>query len=580
MRRLPFISFLVALSFLAACQKSEVPGPLIPPSGGGTTPTPPPPAPVTPASGDYFLPVLQTTDMHGYVTYSDNAVHYRLAYIARKAEDLRASDRTRLLLVDGGDLYQGASVSNLLRGWPVYVSLDRMGYDAVALGNHEFDWGIESMIEADATLPAYVWQGQQYPGEVPVVCANLYQDGQRVGFTKDYVIVEKTAANARGDGVPVKIGIIGFAVNYAGSIMASQFGGKGYSIRADYALVNRMAAELESTGACDATVMLVHGDAADVAPQLGQASPVDLVLGGHSHGVRVGTTNWGLPYLQGGRYGEHYASGRLGFTVDASGKTSFKSVDRLTSVTVDDTRNLAGFSSNLSAEIVAVSNEALARTEEAQQEEVGYIRVGATTYSLSGSGGRSSAMGNWMCDILRRSAGADIAFVNSGGIRTSFPLNGQSQRGITVANVYEMFPFSNTTYVYNLTYAELLKVFQYALTSGGQALFSCEVGIDCYYSGSTVQKLSKGSEVLYENGQWRGDWASRPVTLAASEYLATTERTDYYTGIPNPLIAWNATTRLVSNAQVDNEAAVEVLRSEGAASGGLLYIDLHPYFHE
>ena len=150
---------LVVLVLLAACQKADPPSPLLPPSGGGTTPALSP-TPETPPSGDYYLPLLQTTDLHGYITYTDNAVNYRLAYIARKADDLRGTDRSRLLLVDGGDLYQGASVSNLLDGWPVYVSLDRMGYDAVALGNHEFDWGIENMIDEDATLPAYEWQGQ------------------------------------------------------------------------------------------------------------------------------------------------------------------------------------------------------------------------------------------------------------------------------------------------------------------------------------------------------------------------------------------------------------------------------------
>ena len=581
MRRQRIISLLAFLALLAACQKQDPPPPLLSPSGSGSSSVPQPgPSPETPSPGDFYLPVLQTTDIHGHITYTDNNVHYRLAYIADKADDLRGADRSRLVLVDGGDLYQGASISNMLDGWPIYVSIDRMGYDAVALGNHEFDWGVENLVEEDATLPAYEWQGKQYPGDVPVVCANLYQDGKRVSFTKDYVIVEKSAINARGEVVPVKIGIVGFAVNYGGSIMTSKFKGQGYTIRADYSIVNRMAQELESSGACDATLMLVHGDAADVAPQLGKDSPIDLVLGGHSHVSRVGTTNWGLAYLQGGRYCEHYATGRLVFQVDASGKTTFKAIDKMVMGEVNAYRDLAKFSSELSAEIVAVSDEALSRTEQARQDVLGYIGVGATTYSLDGSGGRSSAMANWMCDLLRRAGNADIAFVNSGGIRTTFPLNGQSRRNISVANVYDMFPFDNNIYVYHLTYAELLKVFEYALTGGGNALFSCEVGVDCYYEGSRVKKLSKDGVILYENGSWKEDWASRTVTLVASEYLATTERTDYSTGIPNPLLGWNSTDRLISSSQVDNDAVVRVLRAESAASGGLLYIDLHPYFHQ
>ena len=88
-----------------------------------------------------------------------------------------------------------------------------MGYDAVAVGNHEFDWGFESMVDQDATLLDYEWEGQSCSNQVPVVCANLYRDGSRISYTRDYVIVEKTAVGPKGALLPVKIGIIGFAIN-------------------------------------------------------------------------------------------------------------------------------------------------------------------------------------------------------------------------------------------------------------------------------------------------------------------------------------------------------------------------------
>ena len=105
-----------------------------------------------------------------------------------------------------------------------------MDYDAVALGNHEFDWGIENTVDADATVPDYVWEGKNCDNQVPVLCANLYQDDKRVTRTRDYVIVEKTAVNTKGETIPVQIGVVGFAVNYGSSIITTQFAGKGYSI--------------------------------------------------------------------------------------------------------------------------------------------------------------------------------------------------------------------------------------------------------------------------------------------------------------------------------------------------------------
>lgn len=546
-----------------------------------------------PKPGEYTLAVIETTDIHGHIVSTDNdgTVHYRMAYIADKVNDTRAAGGAEnLLLLDGGDLYQGASVSNLTSGWPVSASVDRMGYDAVALGNHEFDWSVDTTVDADATMPDYKWDGHDCINSVPVLCANLYRDGERVSFTRDYVIVEKTAAGAGGATVPVKIGVVGFAINYASSIMTAQFTGKGFSISEDYSIANGIAAELESTGACDATVLLVHGEAKGVAEKLGQGSPFDLVLGGHSHRALRGQTGWGLPYVQGGRYCEAFACANLKFTVDAAGNVSFDRVGATACVGVDsshDTHTSAGQNADeLSGAILEVSDAALAAIEQQKKEVLGYIDVGATSYYMGGSGKRAAAISNWMCDIIRRIGDADVSFVNSGGIRTSFPLSGASRRDITVADVYEMFPFSNTTYVYRITYSDLLRLFEYSMTSGGESLFSRMTGIDCYftsedhgsYSTNTVDSLVKDGTVIYAGGSWTGNWASRSLILAVSEYLATTERTDYYTGIPNPLIEWNSTSRLLFNDLVDNENAVRVLRAEAAASGGRLQIDTTPHF--
>jgi len=170
--------------------------------------------------------------------------------------------------------------------------------------------------------------------------------------------------------------------------------------------------------------------------------------------------------------------------------------------------------------------------------------------------------------------------VNGGGVRTTIPLDGMSRREITVANVYEMFPFSNTTYVYDLTYADLLKVLQYSMTSAGSSLFSGMVGIDCHFHNYSLTSLVKDGTVIYKDNKWTGDWASRSVTLAVSEYLATTQREDSYTGQKNPLIEWNGTSRLKSSYLVDNENAILVLKEEASASGGHLYIDTATHFIE
>lgn len=534
-------------------------------------------------AGEYLLPLIETTDIHGYIVYQDNGtVHYRLAYIADKANDIRGRgenySKDRLLLLDGGDIYQGASISNLLDGKPLYMAMDWMDYDAVALGNHEFDWGLENLVDADATLPDYQWDGQLSVNEVPVLCANLYQNGSRVSCTQDYVIVEKKAA-ASGANVSVRVAIIGYAVNYASSIMTSKFTEKGYSIREDYNAVNQLARQLEAEGKCDATILLIHGAADRAADNLGAGSPIDLVLGGHSHATQSGISKSGLSYLQGGRHGEYYASADLAFTVkEKNGKVTFGSVKNQKIHTVDASKDLhasAGQNAeNLEADILDLSQKAIDEISAQSETVLGYITVDASKYAIPGSGGRSCAMANWMCDITRRIGDADVSFVNGGGVRTYFALNGQARRDITVANVYEMFPFSNYIYIYDITYADLLTLLKYAMTNGGSALYTSMTGIDCYFDNNgTVLSLKKDGTVIYQNNQWTGDWAGQTLTLAVSEYLATTPRTDYTTGLPNPLIEWNSSARLLSTDLMDNENAVRVLREEAAQTGGHLYID-------
>ena len=537
----------------------------------------------------YVLPLIETTDMHGYfVNVENGTVHYRLAFVADKVKDIRGHGedyrKDRLLLLDGGDIYQGASTSNLLDGMPMYVAMDKMDYDGVALGNHEFDWGFEKMVDPDATLLDYEWEGRREVNEVPVLCANLYQNGSRASTTRDYVIVEKSAVNPKGDEVKVRIGVIGFVINYGTGIMTSRFAGKGYSIEEDWSIANDIAAELESSGQCDATVLLIHGAADESALNLGAGSPIDLVLGGHSHSVISGSTPWGLPYLQGGNYCKYYAAADLKFTVSREGEITFKKADNLRVAFVDSNHDQHTYdgqnAENLDDEIIAVSDVALEATERQQNEVIGYITVDATSSPINGE--RAAVMSNWMCDVLRGIGEADVAFLNGGAIRTTFPLNGQSRRDITVANIYEMFPFGNSTYVYRITYAELLQLFEYSMTYSGESLFTLMTGIDCHYTGSSfpykVQSLSKDGTVIYKDGKWNAGWASYNVIISVSEFLATTQRIDEATGLGNPLLEWNESSRLLNNELVDNESAVRILREEAALSGGKLHIDTAPHF--
>ena len=536
------------------------------------------------------LPVIETSDIHGYIvdTTGEN-YEYRLSYIADKINDIRNRDgsfRTdTTLLLDAGDLYQGNILSNLLNGNPLSAYLKTAGYDAVTIGNHEFDWGINNTVDADATVMDCSIGGTEVVNDIPVVLSNLYKDGEKVSFTRDYVILDKTAVDSAGNELAVRVAVIGFAENYAGDIMYSKFTGEGYRITEDYDAVNQLALELESSGQCDATIVLCHDSAEAMAGHLGSGTSVDLVLGGHTHENLCGTTSFGLTYLQPACYAQSYTSCEIVFQKDGNGKPAFEQIasERYVPVTTDRSKlyNNEENAEELDSRVIGISEEALEELTDVMNEKIGYITVSALKPGWADDGGylRESTCGNWMCSLYARIGDAEIGIINGGGIRTDLPVEeGKDRRDIVVSDVYALFPFNNCIYSYEITYEELLSVLEYGLSSGSQGPLTIVTGIDCYYTDRTVNALVKDGKAIYANGEWDDSWKNRTVKIATSDYVATSSKgpADH----PNPMLAWNKTDKLVSNDRIDSETAMEILREEALENDGFLAIDPERHFIE
>ena len=85
------------------------------------------------------LVVLHTNDFHGYIS-SDGDRAAGLARIATYFDRERARS-SKVLALDAGDCVSGTPISTLFQGRPIFEVMTAVGYDAVALGNHEFDYG-------------------------------------------------------------------------------------------------------------------------------------------------------------------------------------------------------------------------------------------------------------------------------------------------------------------------------------------------------------------------------------------------------------------------------------------------------
>lgn len=528
----------------------------------------------------YFLPVFETSDIHGcLVDTAAQPYEYRMAYIADKVKDARggadAYDQSRAVLLDSGDIYQGDALSNLLDGVPITIAFDRMDYDAVSVGNHEFDWDVETMYDPDATMLSYTLDGESFENPIPVLAANLLRNGEKVTFAEDYVILEKTAVNAAGDTLPVKIGVIGFADNYAGDILFSKFTGAGYTVDRDYAIANDLAAELETTLGCDATILLIHGESSKAAEALG-ATDIDLVLGGHVHGNKSGQSTWGVPYLQPRNDAEAYAYAELVFDAAGTDEASFVAVTNAGTVNLSPSRtyNTPENAQELDTELLALSDASIALLDDALNANIGYVTVSIDKNTPLGGNERSTTAGNWVTSLFARAVEADVGFYNGGGIRTDLRLPaGATERYVTVSDVYTMLPFGTGIYCYELTGGELLELLTFAV-NGGSHLYSFMSGVDCYYTDGIINALVKDGEVIYQNGVWAEDWETKTLRVAAGEYIATSEDSG------NLLYRLLDTEKLLSTDSVDNECSVAVLQEEAAESGGLLYVDTEPHFIE
>ena len=538
----------------------------------------------------YRLPVFFTSDIHGYladIPDSGDGVEYTLASIADKVRDVRgAGDSARkdlALLLDGGDIYQGNTLSATLNGMAMSAAFDLMGYDAVALGNHEFDWGLENTVDADGTMIDYRFREREGVNRIPVLVCDLYRDGEKVTLGGDYLILEKTARDAAGHELPVKIGVIGLAGSYGKSIRNSQFTGLGYTIEPDYGAVNALAEKLKTDEGCDAAVLIAHEDATVTAKGLGENTTVDLLLGGHTHQYLNWETDGGLTLQQPSCYSAAWAYADLAFTA-ADGKPVLQGVENArVHWTVADRKKLLNTPENreeLDENIVWLTDEVIDIASDIINAEIGYITVPLRRDEfLPESGDRATTCGNWVSSLLARATGAEVAFINAGSLRLDLDLNqATGRRSVTLSTLSSMFPFENELWYFDLTWKELLTALEYAMTPDGSLLLSRLWGVDCYFTDDGVNALvTADGEAVYVNGVWKDGWADRTVRVSVSDYVATTNR-DNNGQMPNPFIAWNSTSRLIRLGETDLEGVIRVLTAEAAANDGHLFVDTAPHY--
>ncbi len=226
----------------------------------------------TMANAQEELVIISTNDTHSTIVplssnLEDTLKAGRGGYIRRIAllEEQR-SLHPDLSLFDSGDFSQGSPYYTLFKGEVEMKLMNMMKYDAVGIGNHEFDFGLDNIARL-VEMSDFPW-----------VCANLDFTGTVLeGLIQPYTVIK------RGD---VKIGVFGLTPQLEGLVAAENIGGVVYNDPIESAI--NVVGQLRETERCDVVVCLSHlgwdmAPMVDDSTLVAKTTGIDIVLGAHSH---------------------------------------------------------------------------------------------------------------------------------------------------------------------------------------------------------------------------------------------------------------------------------------------------------
>lgn len=211
------------------------------------------------------LVILHMNDTHSHIEAERSGEwtgHGGVIEQAALVDSVRTADgRRNVLLLHAGDFSQGTSYFSELHGDLEIKLLNAMGFDAVCLGNHEFDNGIAELARRLSSL------------NMPVICSNYTFDGMSLSdLVKPYAVVRKAG---------LKIGIVAMLTDLSSVVdgdIASSF---KYLEPAE--AVSRHASFLRNNEKCDMVICLSHcgyDEDKDIAAGM---KDIDIIVGGHSH---------------------------------------------------------------------------------------------------------------------------------------------------------------------------------------------------------------------------------------------------------------------------------------------------------
>ncbi len=396
------------------------------------------------ASAD-TLTILHTNDFHSKVepisrfdspcSAEDNSAGecfggYARLVTAIEAARSRAAEKSNagVLLVDGGDQFQGSLFYTYYKGKVAAEMMNSLGYDAMTVGNHEFDDGPVVLRAFADTV------------EFPVLMSNgdVANEPQLAGKILKSTVIEKGGE---------RYGLIGLTPENTGELASP---GRNVTFSDPVSAVQTEVDKLEAEG-IDRIIVLSHSGYGTDQRVATETTGVDIIVGGHSNTLLSNTDeNAAGPYptmvgdtaiVQAYAYGKYL--GELSVSFDADGVIDQVSGDPIIidGQVIEDEATLARVS-ELAEPLDGIRTQVVAGTSADIDGSRDVCRV------------QECEMGNLVADAMLarvKSQGIDIALMNAGGIRASI---GAGE--VTMGDVLTVLPFQNTLSTFSLSGADVV----------------------------------------------------------------------------------------------------------------------------